>query len=237
VLRRFISQRGILPMKSLLLGSLTLALSAGAAAAQDQSYDWSGAYIGAQAGYGWGDAKATPSGIPGWPATDISPDGIFGGAFAGYNYQVDGGLVLGVDSDFSLASIGSESKWIGFDGLPVKPEQLNFTRIRWTANLRGRMGYAFDRALFFVAGGLAVADVRIDDMATGSRRPSLDKTLTGWTVGAGMDYAFNNSLFGRVEYRYSDFGTVSNSHVYSDWLPYDTDIKTHDLVAGIAYKF
>lgn len=224
-------------MKSLSLAATLLALSAGTAVAQDRTYDWSGAYIGAQAGHAWGDAEAHIPGLPNWPTTDVSPNGIFGGAFAGYNYQFDGGLVLGADSDFSLASIRSESEWIGPGGSPVKPEQLNFTRVDWTAGLRGRVGYAFDRALLFVAGGLAVAGVQIDDMAKGSRRPSLDKTMTGWTVGGGVDYAFSNSLFGRIEYRYSDFGTVPNNYSYSDWEPYKVHIKTHDLRIGIAYKF
>lgn len=224
-------------MKLLLLGAFALALGTGAAAAQDQVYDWSGAYIGGQVGYAWGDVDPHPLGYPDWPPTDIRPDGILGGVFAGYNLQLDGGLVVGADSNFSLASIASESVWIGLDGSPTKPEQLNFTRVEWTANLRGRVGYAFDRALLFVAGGLAVANVHIDDMTDGNRRPSLDETLTGWTVGVGMDYAFTNSLFGRVEYRYSDFGTVPNSYVYSDWVSYDVDIKTHDLLVGVAYKF
>lgn len=224
-------------MKSLLLAATLLALSAGTAVAQDRTYDWSGAYIGAQAGYAWGDAEARLPRLPSWPTTDVSPNGIFGGVFAGYNYQFDGGLVLGVDADFSLASIRSESEWIGPGGLPVKPTQLNFTHLNWTADLRGRVGYAFDRILLFAAGGLAVAGVRIDDLTKGSRRPSLDKTMTGWTIGGGVDYAFSNSLFGRIEYRYSDFGTEPNNYSYSDWEPYEVHIKTHDLRVGVAYKF
>lgn len=30
--------------------------------------------------------------------------------------------------------------------------------------------------------------------------------LNGWTIGAGLDYAFTDNVFGRVEYRYNDFG-------------------------------
>ena len=30
---------------------------------------------------------------------------------------------------------------------------------------------------------------------------------TGWTAGAGVDYAFTESVFGRIEYRYTSFAT------------------------------
>ncbi len=33
------------------------------------------------------------------------------------------------------------------------------------------------------------------------------KKLAVYTVGAGVDYAFTNNIFGRVEYRYTDFGS------------------------------
>ncbi len=42
-------------MQPLLLATTVLAPGVGTAAAQDQVYDWSGAYVRVQAGYGWGD--------------------------------------------------------------------------------------------------------------------------------------------------------------------------------------
>jgi len=199
------------------------------------SFNWTGSYVGAQVGFASGDSEAFVVDDTAW-TTDMSPDGFFGGAFAGYNHQLDSGFILGAEADVNLASIRFDGVWTGLDGLPI-PDEVTSTRVNWTAALRGRVAYTFDRVLLFIAGGVAFADVRIDDTAYGDRRPSLDKTLTGWTLGGGVDYAISDSLFGRVEYRYSDFGTEPNSHSYDDWLPYAVDFKTHDVRLGIAYKF
>ena len=226
------------------LGSARFAMAADPGMPMEEApvgFNWTGGYVGGQVGYAWGDSKALFSGsssifdLPDW-SSDMNPEGFFGGAFAGYNHQFDDGLLLGADADINLASIRFDGMVTGPDGVP-SPDELSSTRVNWTAALRGRLGYAFDRVLLFVAGGVTFADIRIDDTSSGDKRPSLDKTLTGWTVGGGADYAFSDRLFGRIEYRYSDFGAEPNSYNYSDWVPYTVDFKTHDIRFGIAYKF
>ena len=59
---------------------------------------------------------------------------------------------------------------------------------------------------------------------------------TGWTAGLGVDYAFTDSVVGRIEYRYTSLetsgfvSTATNTAAASDRLPIS------DLRTGIAYK-
>ena len=78
-------------------------------------------------------------------------------------------------------------------------------RAKWTGAVRARAGYAVDRFLPYLAGGVAFTKYKVvidesGDIASDSQ------SLTGWTVGAGVEYAFTDQLMGRFEYRYTDFG-------------------------------
>ncbi len=63
-------------------------------------------------------------------------------------------------------------------------------------------------------------------------------TLTGWTVGAGVEHAFTDHLITRLEYRYTDYGTASGmlDPAFST-TKMKTDSTTSVVRAGIAYKF
>jgi outer membrane immunogenic protein len=57
---------------------------------------------------------------------------------------------------------------------------------------------------------------------------------TGWTVGAGADYAFTNHWIGRFEMRYTDFSDKS-------YETYDgtVNVNWNQIVGtiGLSYKF
>jgi outer membrane immunogenic protein len=59
----------------------------------------------------------------------------------------------------------------------------------------------------------------------------------GWTAGAGVDYAFTNDVFGRVEYRYSDLGTASFVNMLTNSGDAGNKAPISDVRVGIAYKF
>ena len=58
----------------------------------------------------------------------------------------------------------------------------------------------------------------------------------GWTAGAGIEYAFTNNILGRVEYRYTDLGSVSfvAPGVISEL---GNKITISDIRAGLSFKF
>ncbi|MGC1584198.1 MAG: outer membrane beta-barrel protein, partial [Rhodomicrobium sp.] len=70
------------------------------------------------------------------------------------------------------------------------------SQMDWFGTVRGRVGYAFDRALVYATGGFAYGNV------TNTGWPS--ETQTGWVVGAGVEYKITPSWSAKVEYQYMD---------------------------------
>jgi outer membrane immunogenic protein len=180
-----------------------LAVSAGvllsATAAQaadpyvDPAYDWSGYYLGVQAGYGWGESRHTDSN--GTTSGDFDTEGFVGGLTAGWNFQ-NSNVVFGLESDISYSDISGQTNNIcGAAGCS--------TEIDWFGTARGRVGLAFDNALIYATAGLATADV---DASVAN--VSNSDLLFGWTAGAGIEFAFSENFSMKAEYLYMDLGTI-----------------------------
>jgi opacity protein-like surface antigen len=163
---------------------------------------WMGPYVGVHAGYLGGGGETTFPGSAEFHFVD--PQGFVGGVLAGYSMQ-RGRAVLGLEGDLALTT-AKESIDTGFPPDPTVT-QLE-TRINWSSHVRGRVGYAFDRAMMFVAGGVAVAGVenRAVDNAAGVTATWKD-TRVGWSLGGGIDVLTAWSMLLRVEYLYDNYGT------------------------------
>jgi outer membrane immunogenic protein len=195
------------------------------------AYNWSGVYIGADAGYGWGNSTQDFDGID--YNVPLDPKGWFGGLYAGYNHQLSNGLVLGVEGDFNISGIDADGvRGIG-DGV-VDPSLSYGSDLKWSGSLRGRLGYAAGQFMPFVTGGLAVARYEISETVPTSY--SVSKTYTGWTLGAGIDYAMTDNILLRAEYRYADYGSERFENIPS-WINQSVDLSTNDIRIGMAYKF
>ena len=188
------------------------------AAIYQPAFTWSGFYVGVQAGYGWGDTEATSD--PFAQSFDYSTDGWLGGAHAGFNWQASS-FVIGVETDLELADLTGDG--IGTLG------SSHSTEIEWLGSLRGRLGYAVDRTLFYATGGLAYGDVAISGPGY-----SYSDTRTGWTAGAGIEHAFAPNTTARIEYRYTDLGSGD----FSDGgVTDDSDVTFSAIRAGLSWKF
>ena len=143
--------------------SASLAFADSASAADlivESAYDWSGPYVGLQGGYGWGDTQPTFDDGIASELGDVDYEGFVGGIEAGYNWQ-SGNLVLGVEADGSLSSIDGDFLELLGDTRPCIIAGLGCTAdVDWFATGRLRLGYAMDRVLPFVTGGLAVGGVK-----------------------------------------------------------------------------
>src|SRR5690606_2454913 len=100
------------------------------------------------------------------------------------------------------------------------------TKMSWNGAARVRIGYAMDRILPYVAGGISFGghQLRLGEASDGI---AFKSTLTGWNVGAGIEYAATDKLILRGEYRYTDFG--NRSFMIEDFVPVKVGIKTHDI--------
>ena len=229
-------------MKKILLASTLLCSMSGYALAADAVvvesppevyvapvFNWTGGYIGGQVGYLWGDGDldADDGSI-----ASVEPDGWLGGLYVGYNYQFTNNVVLGIDADFAWT--GADDDASAFDGCGTLIGSIQ-SELDWEGAVRGRLGYAVDRFLPYVAGGVAFGkmDAEIFNLAPASLG-SDDDTAVGWTIGVGLDYAFTDNIIGRAEYRYTDFGDFDFN--IGDGSG-SVDLSTNDVRLGIAYKF
>lgn len=226
-------------LKALLLASTVALVAATGAKAADAvieqepapvvvapTFTWNGAYIGGQVGYGWGKTN-----LDGDIFTygDVKTDGFLGGLYAGYNFDLGNNVVLGIDGDVTYNDL---SKGIDiYDGDEFAGSFEN--KLRWSGAVRARAGYAFDRFLPYIAGGVAFGNVKNSGEIDGIGF-SESKTLTGWTVGGGVDYAATDNLILRLEYRYTDYG---DKDIDFGGLSVNNDFKTNEVRLGIAYKF
>jgi outer membrane immunogenic protein len=227
-------------MKSILLAGIVVAMSISTAGAADSiatapaGFVWTGGYVGLQAGYAWADAPYTDDFDN---RIDYDPDGFFGGVYAGYNHQFQNNVVLGIDGDLNFSGIdGRSTLTFGGDTGP-DPDHVANSKIKMTGALRGRLGYAMDRFLPYVAGGVSFAkfEFDLDHDGTGDWDFQEKHTYTGWNIGVGFDYAATDNIIVRAEYRYSDFGS---QQLDSNWGDIShVKLQTHDVRLGVAYKF
>lgn len=204
-----------------------------AAQAQDAgSFVWTGAYAGGHVGWLWAETDYVEPDGPQF-AFDADLDGIAGGVLGGYNHQF-GRIVLGAEVDGGLADASFGSKDSGGNGYAAFDLDAN-------AHLRARVGVAIDRTLLFVAGGLAVARLTVDDTDPDFGKD--DGAHVGWTIGGGVEHAVTGNLFLRVEYLYDDYGSESHSVASPAGSPFfpayeaETELTAHTVRAAVAYRF
>ncbi len=213
-------------MKKLLLGltsALAITMTGSPVMAADIDfapiYDWSGIYVGAFAGLVFVETPYLPVG--GDDPEFGGASGIFG-ALAGAQWQSDS-LVFGVEGDWGWG-FGETAQNI--------LDETDYT-IDSVATLRARLGFAMDDTMIYATGGVAMADATFDAYVLNEKD---DATHWGWTVGGGMEHAFNESFTGRIEYLYASFGEETY-----DLLPageVDMDIEDmHIIRAALTYNF
>ncbi|WP_375634569.1 MULTISPECIES: outer membrane protein [unclassified Bartonella] len=131
---------------------------------------------------------------------------------------------------------------------------------KWSGATRVRIGFAaVDRIMPYIAGGIAYAQVQgIQSVAGKGERAKVEqnadvvenppvkqnvdltggtwaddtKTMVGFTIGGGVDFAMTDNVLLRAEYRYSDFGKKKFANDTREF-----NYKTNDFRVGVAYKF
>ena len=163
------------------------------------AFSWSGFYVGINGGYAWGHSDWN-NGIMGNVSMNVK-GGMVGGTL-GYNLQT-GSFVFGLEGDVDASWVDGSSSG-GGAGTPCASPNCE-TKNTWFATGRGRIGYAWDRFLPYLTGGAAGGNIK----ATAANGGSVDKTKLGWTVGAGVEWAFMSNWSAKVEYLYADLGHVT----------------------------
>jgi outer membrane immunogenic protein len=173
---------------------------------------WAGFYVGANGGYGWSNTNrnitltdTVTSAFDIFKGAD--PAGGFGGGQIGYNFQRDH-FVFGVEVDLQGSGIGdsvttSPTRFPGAIGSVTSD-------LDWFGTVRGRLGYAFDRALIYGTGGFAFGGihdrVHYDNGVGNNATFNNDNTQTGYVVGGGVEYKIAPAWSVKAEYQYINLG-------------------------------
>lgn len=166
-------------------------------------YNWTGPYAGLNLGYQW--AKVTNN--------VTEPSGIAGGGQLGYNWQL-GQFVFGLETDIQASAADDTFAPYKFSN-------------PWFGTLRARIGYAINNVMLYGTGGLAYGELKGEFFGLEE-----DKTLVGWTAGAGIEYGFTQNWSAKLEYLYMDLA----SRTYSI-TGVDNGLHSSFLRLGVNYHF
>ena len=198
------------------------------------AFSWTGAYVGGDLGGSFASSSIA-SATTGWVTRSVNPTGLMGGAYAGYNYQVSPNFVAGVEGDFQGNHSSASFYYPTFDVSPSVQQN-------WLASLNARLGIVYDRALFYLIGGGALAQGSVTAtpgvvLFSPQLNPiSRTANLSGWDIGAGVEYAFDPHWVSRLEYRFYDFGSFDSANV-GHYLPLHVQTSVNTVRVGFAYLF
>ncbi len=174
------------------------------------AYNWTGFYIGGNLGGGL--STSSFSDPLGNAFAESNGGGAFlGGGQVGINYQFWGGVVIGAEADFDwLPNTNTAVSTLANPPGMITGSTATLTiNNRWLTSVTGRVGYAFDRVLFYGKGGgvwvgsnnptVAVDGAPVTIATSNSNR--------GWTGGLGVEWAFWGNWSARFEY---DFVGLNN---------------------------
>lgn len=180
-------------------------------------YNWTGIYVGANAGYATGQQN---------------PLGLFSSDFAPFNYTLSGGMIGGtfgaqIQSGHVVMGLEGDIDWTSMSGSGTGPVT-KFGILQGTATissnvsiidtLRARIGYAQDNLLFYGTFGLALTnDVSNFGQTVGFTCnngtlvacSSLSSWHAGLAAGGGLEYGLTPNLSAKAEYLWVGAGAVN----------------------------
>jgi outer membrane immunogenic protein len=177
---------------------------------------WSGFYLGVNGGGGFGSSNWDTAG-------SINTSGGLVGGTVGYNYQISH-FVVGVEGDIDWAGIS------GSTTTAACPPGCK-TGDSWLGTARGRIGYAADRFLPYVTGGVAFGNINASTAGL-----TTTTTNAGWTVGTGVEFAITPNWSAKAEYLYVNLGKFNcglNCGAMSDNVSFNANL----VRGGINYRF
>jgi outer membrane immunogenic protein len=177
--------------------------------------NWTGFYVGGNAGYVAGDdsleiQRIAPNGSltsKGRFSDPLSPSGFMGGVQAGYRFQRNW-LVVGAEADYQW-SAQNDTTCAPCTSSPINAD----AKRNRLGTVRGVAGVAYGDWLWYVTGGYAYGRVAIDQNQELAFNPpivaSYDSTRSGWTAGVGVETRLRASNWSvKLEYLYVDLGNA-----------------------------
>ncbi len=212
------------------------------ASATTTPYSWTGLYIGVNAGVGVSGTTVSNADPFNNGFFDMYDAGFTGGGQVGYNWQVAPSWVLGVEGDVGFLNTSRTFCLIGSNCSSATFFTVFKSESEFVATLRARAGYvAWHRALLYVTGGAAWVHVKDSWTDQGSVNQT-STTLSGWTVGGGLEAALGGNWTAKAEYLYIDVGSHSvadaDGNTNPGFLsPFEYKHRFHLARFGLNYRF
>ena len=185
------------------------------------AFNWTGLYVGIHGGYAW----ANSSGV------DLT--GGFVGGQVGYNWQAPNSpWVFGVEFDSAWADLGRSDTFVSGGTAVTASSDANYM-----GSFRGKVGYAWDRTMLYVTGGLGWVHNTVSITATsGSFTAGISdsRTQLGGLIGVGLEHAILPNLSAKVEYLYGAYGSETYFSGIGGGASLDADV--HTLKVGLNYR-
>jgi opacity protein-like surface antigen len=206
-------------------------------------YNWTGFYVGGFASYVDGSLEADPAHFA--TTGKFEDDGWAVGLMGGYRYQFANRVVVGAQIGAPIWTDKGTAEDLVFFPLPAFNPPVRYeAKINYVILGTLQLGYAFDRWLPFVVGGVGVADVTgttynvnaANAYSPGAKQESSASHLL-WTIGFGVDYAVLNNLIAGVRYTYVDVAREGHNVPWNAPPPNDFGLDGHALHFTLAYRF
>ena len=233
-------------MKKVLLASAALFALAAPASAADLAarpytkapiavasiYNWSGFYIGANAGGGsshncWDITTAGAVVVPVTAEGCHNATGAIVGGQIGYRWQ-SSSWVFGLEAQGDWADLKGSNTSSPAALFPL----VNTTKIDALGLFTGQVGYAWNNVLWYVKGGAAVTHNKFNGTLVGFALDSANETRWGGTVGTGIEFGFAPNWSVAVEYnhlfmgKHTDTFTFLGVNTRTDSIKQDVDMAT-----------
>jgi outer membrane immunogenic protein len=152
---------------------------------------------------------------------DESIDGVTYGVAAGYDFDL-GNAVLGIEGEFSDSS-----------GELDDDEDIFSVRPGRDLYIGARAGFkAGPRTLVYAKAGYTNTSIEADEEDGAGNTFELDTEIDGYRLGAGVEHKFGEKLYGKLEYRYSNYSSIDLGGE-----EVGIDLDRHQVVAGVGIRF
>jgi outer membrane immunogenic protein len=227
----------------MLIGGLCAAVSANAADLRPRPspsaapvyvpaplFDWTGVYVGGFVGGAHALWTIDFDRNDNHGKSEQGADGIAGGVWVGYNYQASPNFVIGVEGEIGTTTAKQTNN--------IFDNDTSLSAYGPFGSVRARIGYAFDRLLIYGTGGFAFANITNNIQKgenAGEQIVYEDQWRPGYAIGGGIEYAFQRNLSARLDYLYSNFGTVTLTNRDEERADFKNEL--HLIRIGLTYRF
>ncbi len=184
-------------------------------------YNWTGFYVGGQAGVAAGIDKSTLAG--GLTFDGVSDDGGWASLNVGYDHEFGGAWVAGIQAGVRYMSLGTA---IVLADIPIDRD--------YGFDLLARVGAKFNETtLAYVIGGYTNQHFELD----AGPGTETDWNSGGYTIGAGIEIAAASNVTVNFEYRFSQFDDHDPIADLGSPGQIVTEPRFHTFSLGAKYKF